>query len=134
MALNQNSEEQALVFRTLKKRKTDARGRIKQPQFRTVPVPGVLIENLDLVYGIRALQKKGKGLDIPLWTMSRPTAYRLVKPVMDRAGIVGKQATGKGLRNGFGVAMSRPRNRCQSTYYLNSWAIPTLKPRKYIFK
>jgi len=91
-------------------------------------------------------QKKGKSsypvplaLDssihgCPLWTMSRPTAYRLVKWVMARAGIVGKQATGKGLRNGFGVAMSRPRNRCQSTYYLNSWAIPTLKPRKYIFK
>lgn len=98
-------EEQALVFRSLKKRKKDARGRIKQPQFRTVPVPGVLIESLDLVYAIRALQKKQKGLDIPLWTMSRPTAYRLVKRVMDRAGIVGKQATGKGLRHGFGVAM-----------------------------
>jgi hypothetical protein len=35
----------------------------------------MLIENLDLVYGIRALQKKDKGLDIPLWTKSRPTAY-----------------------------------------------------------
>lgn len=98
-------EEQALVFRSLKKRKRDAKGRIKQPQFRTVPVPEVLIENLDLVYGIRALQKKGKGLDIPLWSMSRPTAYRLVKRVMDRAGIVGKKATGKGLRHSFGVAM-----------------------------
>ena len=37
--------------------------------------------------------------------MSRPTAYRLVKRVMDRAGIVGPQATGKGLRHGFGGAM-----------------------------
>ena len=37
--------------------------------------------------------------------MSRPTAYRLVKRVMARAGITGKQATGKGLRHGFGVAM-----------------------------
>jgi len=64
-----------------------------------------LIENLDLVYGIRALQKKQKGLDIPLWSMSRPTAYRLVKRVMDRAGIVGKMATGNGLKHGFGVAM-----------------------------
>lgn len=102
------TDEKALVFRSLKKRKTDARGRIKQAQFRTVPVPEVLIENLDLVYGIRALQKKSKGLEIPLWTMSRPTAYRLVKRVMDRAGIVGKMATGKGLRHtshGFGVAM-----------------------------
>lgn len=37
--------------------------------------------------------------------MSRPTAYRLVKRIMDRAGIKGKQSTGKGLRHGFGVAM-----------------------------
>jgi len=98
-------EEKSLVFRSLKKRKEDARGRAKLPQFRTVPVPEMLIENLDLVFGIRAIQKKEKGLDTPLWTMSRPTAYRLVKRVMDRAGIFGKQATGKGLRHGFGVAM-----------------------------
>lgn len=98
-------EEQALVFRSLKKRKQDAKGRIKQPQYRTVPVPEILIEQLDYVYEIRRLQKKNKGPDVPLWTMSRPTAYRLVKRVMVRAGIVGKQATGKGLRHGFGVAM-----------------------------
>ena len=98
-------EEQALVFRSLKKRKQDARGRIKQPQYRTVPVPEILIEQLDYVYEIRRLQKKNKGPDVPLWTMSRPTAYRLVKRVMDRAGIVGQQATGKGLRHGFGVAL-----------------------------
>ena len=98
-------DESALVFRSLKKRKTDSRGRIKQPQFRTVPVPSILIENLDLVFNLRARIKRGQDLDKPLWSMSRPTAYRLVKRVMDRAGISGKQATGKGLRHGFGVAM-----------------------------
>ena len=98
-------EEKALVFRSLKKRKQDSKGRTKQAQFRTVPVPEVLIEQLDYAYEIRRLQKKGKGLDVPLWTMSRPTAYRLVKRVMTRARITGKQATGKGLRHGFGVAM-----------------------------
>ena len=67
--------------------------------------PEILIEQLDYVYEIRRLQKKSAGSDVPLWTMSRPTAYRLVKRVMNRAGIVGKQATGKGLRHGFGVAM-----------------------------
>jgi len=122
-------EEKALVFRSLKKRKLDSRGRVKQPQYRTVPVPEMLIENLDLVYGIRALQKKDKGLDIPLWTMSRLTAYRLVKRAMDRVGIVGKQATGKGIRPS---AWSRQKSRCQSTYYLSSRATPTPKPRKYI--
>jgi site-specific recombinase XerD len=65
----------------------------------------VLLENLDLVFNIRAKQKRSQGLETPLWPISRPTAYRLVKRVMDRAGISGKQATGKGLRHGFGVAM-----------------------------
>ena len=43
--------------------------------------------------------------------MSRPTAWRLIKRVMTRANIQDRQATGKGLRHGFGVAMitaSRP--------------------------
>ncbi len=98
-------DEKALVFRSLKKRKTDSQGREKQPQYRTVPVPSILIEQLDLVFHLRKLHKSGKNLDNLLWPMSRPTAYRLVKRVMDRAGISGKQATGKGLRHGFGVAM-----------------------------
>ncbi len=37
--------------------------------------------------------------------MSRATAWRLVKSVMANAGIEGKQATSKGLRHGFGIAM-----------------------------
>jgi integrase/recombinase XerD len=97
--------EGALVFRSLKKRKYDSKGRSKHPQYRTVPVLNDLIDNLDLVFDIRKIQRRGKGLDKPFWPMSRPTAYRLVKRVMDRAGIKGKQATGKGLRHGFGVAM-----------------------------
>ncbi len=97
--------EQSVVFRSLKKRKTDSQGRIKQPHYRSVPVPGILIEELDLVFNLRYLHKRRKRLKEPLWPMSRPTAYRLVKRVMDRAGIKGKQATGKGLRHGFGVAM-----------------------------
>ncbi|WP_241086001.1 tyrosine-type recombinase/integrase [Candidatus Vondammii sp. HM_W22] len=98
-------EEQSIVYRSLKKRRFDSRGREKQPQYRTVPVPQSFIEHLDLVFDLRARLKRNRGLDNRLWPMSRPTAYRLVKRVMDRAGIVGKQATGKGLRHGFGVAM-----------------------------
>jgi integrase/recombinase XerD len=97
-------EEQSVVFRSLKK-KTDSKGRLKQPHYRSVPVPKILIENLDLVFNLRFLNRRRKQLKEPLWRMSRPTAYRLVKRVMDRAGITGKQATGKGLRHGFGVAM-----------------------------
>ncbi len=102
-------DEVSIVYRSLKKRKVDSRGREKQPQYRTVPVPQFFIEHLDLVFDIRARQKRGKKLDEPLWSMSRPTAYRLVKRVMGRAGIKGKQATGKGLRHGFGVAMVTAR-------------------------
>ncbi|NDY73069.1 site-specific integrase [Desulfobacter hydrogenophilus] len=98
-------EEQSIVFRCLKKRKTDSKGRVKQPEYRTVPVPKILIEHLDLVFDIRQKQKKQKSLNTRLFNLSRPTAYRLVKRVMDRASIKGKQATGKGLRHSFGVNM-----------------------------
>jgi integrase/recombinase XerD len=70
-------EESAIVFRSLKKRKQDSKGRQKHPQYCTVPVPNILIQHLDLVFGIRVSQKRGKGLNVPLWSMSRPTAYRL---------------------------------------------------------
>ena len=98
-------DEQCIVFRCLKKRKTDGRGRAKQPEYRAVPVPQILIENLDLVFDIRHKQRKQRGLNDQLFHFSRPTAYRLVKQVMERANIKGKQATGKGLRHGFGIAM-----------------------------
>ncbi len=101
-------DENAIVFRTLKKRKKDNRGRVKLPDFRAVPVPKNLVDNLDYVFDIRKIHRKdskGKELNTPFWIMSRPTAYRLVKRVMDRANIKGKQATGKGLRHAFGLTM-----------------------------
>lgn len=94
-----------IVFRSLKKRKKDGRGRIKQPEFRTVPVPSNLIDIFDLVFDIRRLHRRQEKLKKPFWDMSRPTAYRLVKRVMERANINGKQATGKGLRHAFGIAL-----------------------------
>ena len=58
------------------------------------------------MYGLRLTHREGdKKEGGQLWPMSRPTAYRLVKRVMGRANIAGPQATGKGLRHGFGVAM-----------------------------
>ena len=96
--------ECTITFRTLKKRTHDGRGRLKQPQYRAVPVSSRLAEKLDLVFNLRNNQSIKQG-DDPLWPMSRPTAYRLVKRVMTRANIKGPQATGKGCRHGFGVAM-----------------------------
>lgn len=95
-----------IVIRSLKKRKLDTKGRERKPQFRAVPVLNSLLEHLDLVFALRASARSGLGKgEKLLWPMSRPTAYRLVKRVMDRAGIMGAQATGKGLRHGFGVAL-----------------------------
>lgn len=48
-----NSE---ITFRTLKKRKYDQQDRIKQQQYRAVPVPKERIEHLDLVFGVRGIQ------------------------------------------------------------------------------
>ncbi len=98
-------DEKLIVFRSLKKKKTDNKGRVKPPKYRAVPVPSSFLEYFDLAFGIRQIHTRGKGLETPLWEMSRPTAYRVIKRVMKRAGITGPQATGKGLRHGFGVAM-----------------------------
>lgn len=97
--------DKELTFKTLKKRKIDIEGKEKLPQFRTIPVPGKLIDDLDLVFDLRRIERQGKDTHLPLWTMHRATAWRMVKRVMSRAGISGKQATSKGLRHGFGVAM-----------------------------
>lgn len=97
-------DEQAVVFRSLKKRKKDQRGRVKRPQYRTVPLPARIVEEFDLVFDLRRLRKPAE-MKAPLWSMSRTTAWRRVQAVMDRAGIEGPQATAKGLRHGFAIAM-----------------------------
>ena len=95
--------DQAIVFRTLKKRKVDSRGKTKLPQYRTVPVPSKVIDEIDLVFGLRQLLKDGN--NELFFNISRTTAWRVIKTVMVNAGIEGKQATGKGLRHAFGIAM-----------------------------
>lgn len=86
-------QEQArlISFRSLKKR--------DQHHIREIPVPQELIDALD---------KLPRELGKPIWTVdgqkvSRVTAYRWVKSVMNRAGIHGTQACPKGLRHGYGI-------------------------------
>jgi integrase/recombinase XerD len=102
--MNQNNRKKT-VFRSLKKRKSDRRGRKKLPEFRAVPVPKTLIDSFDYVFDIRRKHRKNNGLKDLFWTMSRPPAYRLMKRVMNRANIKGKQATGKGILHAFGIAL-----------------------------
>jgi integrase len=92
-ALNVTAERldpanKAIVFETLKQRKTG--------RFRAVPVPDSLIELLRQAAPAQAAAR--------VWNFSRPTAYRLVKDCMARAGITGGMASPKGLRHGFAVA------------------------------
>lgn len=82
-----DAESIAVVFRTLKRRKLT---------FRAVPIPASLMRDL------RHLAR-GKQPDAPLWSWSRPTAWRRVRWAMAEAGISGPHAMPKGLRHGFGV-------------------------------
>lgn len=89
----------AVVFETLKKRRSGI--------FRAVPVPPSLLDTLDMVHGLRELQKRRAGVpeEGTLWTWHRSHAWRLVKTVMREAGIPeGPHATPKGLRHGYGIA------------------------------
>ena len=92
----------AVVFESLKKRRRGV--------YRAVPAPPALLDMLDMVHGVRALQRRGGGAaKTLLWPWSRMTAYRRVQEVIVSAGIVaGPHACPKGLRHGFGVqAVSR---------------------------
>jgi integrase/recombinase XerD len=72
---------------------------------RQVPVPPELLDTLDMVHGIREIQRKGRSrLKERLWTWSRMTAWRKMDALIKVAGIPdGPRASPKGLRHGFGV-------------------------------
>ncbi len=100
-----------VALRSLKKRKFTNKGEIKQPQYRSVPIPKRIMESLALACSLRARQKqKGAQTDY-LWSsdtkpgqpVDAATAYRWVKRAMLKAGITGKKASAKGLRHALGV-------------------------------
>src|SRR3954454_9900642 len=91
-----------IVFESLKKRRRGI--------YRAVPVPPELLDALDLVHGIREVQRRSQAqAKALLWPWSRMTAFRRVQEVIAAAGIPdGPHACPKGLRHGFGVqAVSR---------------------------
>ncbi|WP_309387888.1 tyrosine-type recombinase/integrase [Cerasicoccus frondis] len=77
--------ESTVVIHTLKQR--------DRIDFRDIPVP------IDLLIELKGLAEGSR-----VFSISRPTAWRIVKRVMANAGIVGIHATPKGLRHGFAVA------------------------------
>jgi integrase len=105
-----NVDEYSIIFRTLKQRELDNDGNKKAPKYREVPVSKELIDQIDLKFNIRMLQRKKVERDRSLWNMSRTTAWRTVKRVMKRAGIDGVHATTKGLRHGLAIKLLTSEN------------------------
>lgn len=86
-----------IVVESLKKR----RGGI----FRALPVPLELLAELDRVHGIGEARGDPARATGKIWNWCRTTAWHHVKTCMEDAGVSGRQATPKGLRHGFGVAV-----------------------------
>jgi len=84
-----------VIFESLKQRRT--------ARYRAVPVPPAVLDALDLVHDLKALQRRAWTRKTRLWPWSRPTAWRRVAGVMREARLDGPQATPTGLRHGFGV-------------------------------
>lgn len=83
--------EKIVIIESLKKRRLGV--------YRGVPVPEAFLTLLEMVH------KPALKQETRLWKYKRVTAWRYIKSVMKKAGIVqGLRATPRGLRHGFGVA------------------------------
>lgn len=91
-ALNLRSSDIDASMRVLLIRSLKKRGKIET---RRIPIPEFLTHEL-LNFGTADASAL-------LWTFSRTTGWRIIKRVMQQAGIFGVKATSKGLRHGFGV-------------------------------
>lgn len=67
---------------------------------RHVPLPTWFIDMLSTTFDLKTNNAKFQSKLI--WPWSRSTASRKVKHLMELADIIGKQASAKGLRHGFG--------------------------------
>ena len=69
-----------IIFESLKKREKGI--------YRAVPVPPKLLDMLELVHSVRETQEGGRRKNkVKLWDLSRATAWRRVKDVLDAAGV-----------------------------------------------
>ncbi len=102
LARNVHLSEQTITFQTLKQRSCD--------RFRSVPVPASTIDTLELVHGLRKVQR-GRRASGELWKWGRTQGFKHIKSTMATACIEGPHASPKGLRHGFGVrAIQKTRN------------------------
>lgn len=108
-----NVAESTVMLRSLKKRKHNSKGQLKQPHYRVIPILDEVMTPIALAFDILGRQaSKTKAVNTALLFPSpenknKPidavTAYRWTKRSMVAAGIEGKKATSKGLRHGFGI-------------------------------
>ena len=98
-AMNIDLSEGMVVIRSLKKR-----GALKGRHLRAVPVPMEFIRRLDAIHGIEKAQfLNDRSAKACLWPFSRTTGWRLMKQMMEIAGISGVKANARGLRHSLGV-------------------------------
>lgn len=84
-----------IVIECLKKRRPG--------MFRAVPIPEQLLAELDRVHHLSASAPPLERAALRLWPWCRTTAWHYVKACMADAGIIGPQASPKGLRHAFAV-------------------------------
>jgi integrase/recombinase XerD len=83
-----------LAVRTLKRRRHAV---------REIPIPPELVTELDGCFDLQQRQQESLLAGQRLWRFHRVTGWRLIKCVMENAGIRGIRATPRGLRHAFGV-------------------------------
>ncbi|EJW10831.1 integrase family protein [Rhodovulum sp. PH10] len=75
----------------------------RRPVVREVPIPPALMRALDAHFALARTQQRQNEAQQRLWPWNRVTAWRLIRLVMRRSGIAGRQACPRGLRHAFGV-------------------------------
>jgi integrase len=70
---------------------------------REVPIPPGLMAELDAHFGLRAAQHEPPRMLDRLWKFCRTTAWRIIKRLMNGAGISGPIACPKAFRHAFGI-------------------------------
>jgi len=92
------SDEGFVVIRSAKKR-----GKLKGRHFRPVPLPEAFLNKMEEVHGLRGVHVRDDTGNMRLWPFGRTKGWRLVKRVMEAAGISGIQSCARGLRHTMGV-------------------------------
>jgi integrase/recombinase XerD len=87
-------EVSVMAVRTLKRRRYAV---------REIPLPPKLTADLDRCFHLHQRQRDPKRAAERLWKFHRVTGWRLIKAVMQSAGIHGVRASPRGLRHAFGV-------------------------------